>query len=99
MYIRLSIHASDQIVSRGVTTAAEVLAAVSARQGVIARQPVDEVKVIVKTFSAKVTCADGSNGECVVACVDARSGVIKTVMLKRRSQVQRQIAAGAVYAK
>jgi len=92
--IELTLHASEQIQSRGVVTATEVLEAVRRNEDVISQSQSCQVMVIVKTFSGKICLPDGSNGDTVLACVDPRTMRVKTVMLQRSSQVERKRAAG-----
>lgn len=88
----LSIHASQQIATRHISTQEEVLQAVSRHASHILRLAgrTDEVKVIVRTYQTRIVLNDGSNGDVVLACVDCRTLVIKTVMLQRSSQVARK---------
>ena len=86
----LSKHAKTQIAARGVITEADVNRVIGALAPKIQALHVHEVRVIVKVFSSKIVCSDGSNGNLVVACVDGRTCVVKTVMLTRAAQVERK---------
>ncbi len=82
-----SKHATLQADARDINQA-EVLEAVQKNADKIARMSsrTNEVKVIVK--HTKYTVArDGSNGDMIVACVDAKTGTIKTVMYQNQWQV------------
>jgi len=86
----LSIHASQQIATRRITTEEEVLQAVARYSARILCSRAPEVKVIVRTYRTRIILNDGSNGDVVLACVDPQTLIIKTVMLQRSSQVERK---------
>jgi hypothetical protein len=85
--IRMSKHANEQCESRGFDPN-EVSAVVNGKGERIQKSKSWEVRVIVKVFRAILHLPDGSNGDCVVACVDPESRTVKTVMLQRRTQVE-----------
>ena len=87
--ITISYHAKSQIETRAVCTVREVQEAVTQHLG--GKQLKHrEAKIIVKSLPSYVVLPDGSNGTIVIACVDTRTLVVKTVMLQRRSQVIRK---------
>lgn len=91
--VTITKHAEDQCNSRGIATPLEVLQAVRQVEGRLPRH-VDNIKIVVKrtVFSF---LPDGSNGDCVVACVTG-TGIIKTVMLERSAQLQSQRRRGTM---
>ena len=88
--IRLSAHAESQIIGRQICTLDEVLSAVNRQADKIENKSAWQVKVIVKILPVRVALPDGSNGDLVIAAVDPQRQVVKTVMLERRSQVNRR---------
>jgi hypothetical protein len=48
-----------------------------------------EVRVVIRKHEY-YALPDGSNGDLTIACVDPRSGIVKTVMLQRSSQSTRK---------
>jgi hypothetical protein len=87
----LSKHATERIDGRGITSDREVNAVVSSYAAEIRQHQSEfEVRVVVRSLRFKVSLPDGSNGDLVIACVDPRSLVVKTVMLQRRGQAQRK---------
>lgn len=89
--IRLSRHAKEQCETRGFDPN-EVESICAGREAQIKKHSnrTNEVRVVVKRYAAQQVCSDGSNGDIAVACVDTRNGVVKTVMLQRRTQAQRK---------
>lgn len=93
--ITLTYHANLRIQTRfvGLLTAESVQAECNKRAAQIAhKQSEFEVLVVVRSFGRKVFCSDGSNGQFAVAAVDPRKNVIKTVMLRRTGQLERDPA-------
>lgn len=74
----------------GVVTPSEVIEVVNAKIPQVKQVRGYEARVIVKILQSIVTCEDGSNGDVIVACVDPSTLKVKTVMLQRKSQVQRK---------
>lgn len=89
----LTRHAIEQIESRGITSQTEVLQAVRKVEG---RLPLAErnIKVVVRR-TVFTFLPDGSNGDTIIACVTGE-GIIKTVMLERSKQLERQQANGVI---
>ena len=79
-------HAIAQCTARGVATPQEVLSRVNQVESTFRQVRVNEVRVVVKRIEYTYL-PDGSNGDCVLACVTP-DGIIKTVMLQRSSQVE-----------
>lgn len=79
---------------RQVVSEDQVNAAIEKNLQRIRRSQAAEVRVIVREFKVQVVCADGSNGDVVLACVDPRTVTVKTVMLQRSTQVAHKIRTG-----
>jgi len=88
--IKISFHSNTRINTRfaGLLTEDEVTRAISSKADRISPN-YPEAKVVVKSFGRKVFANDGSNGQHAVACVDTRTGTVKTVMLRRTGQLDR----------
>lgn len=91
--VTITKHAENQCYARGIATPSEVIQAVEQVEGRLPRQA-DNVKIIVKRTVFRFL-GDGSNGDCVVACVTG-TGVIKTVMLERSNQLESQRRCGTM---
>lgn len=87
---KITYHARQQILSRGVTSEAEVLSTIASKLNEIENVRFFEVRVVVKYLGKSVMCSDGSNGDVVLACLDPQRKTIKTVMLQRQSQLRRK---------
>ena len=87
--IILTNHAIEQINSRNICTPDEVLLAVNRHSKEIEKSKAWQVKVIVKSLPRFIYLPDGSNGDIVIAAIDPGRLTIKTVMLERRSQINR----------
>lgn len=91
--VKLSRHAAEQCACRGIATPDEVLGACRGHEREIEASEAYQVKVIIKRLAYEIRTS-GSEGSVVVACVDPKTLVVKTVMLERPIQVKYRAASG-----
>lgn len=87
MVPEFSPHARVALSKRPFATVEEILEAVIRCEPKIHRTKHFEALVVVKRFTHKVVCPDGSNGNLLIACVQPRDLYIKTIMLQRSEQM------------